>query len=258
MQFLEVNGARLHYQFDGAAGLPVLMLSNSLGANLAMWNLQMPVLVRYFRVLRYDTRGLGASEVTPGPYTMEQLGLDVIGLLDGLAIERVRFCGLSMGGMIGIWLGAYAPERLEKLALCNTSPHIGTAETWNSRIASIRQDGMAAVVDATLARWFRAETVAQHPERVAPIREMLRTASPEGYIANSAAVRDTDLYAALSRIQTPTLVIAGSDDASASPDAGRKLMEQIPDARLEVLQAAHLSNVDAAPAFTETLLQFMR
>lgn len=105
MQFLEANGARLHYQLDGAAGLPVLMLSNSLGANLAMWDLQVPALVRHFRVLRYDTRGLGASEVTPGPYTMEQLGRDVIGLLDALAIERVRFCGLSMGAMIGMWLG---------------------------------------------------------------------------------------------------------------------------------------------------------
>lgn len=154
--------------------------------------------------------------------------------------------------------GAHAPERLEKLALCDSAPRIGTAATWNSRIAAIRQNGMAAVVDATLARWFRAETVVQHPERVAPLREMLCAAPIEGYIANSAAVRDADLHQDLARIHTPTLVIAGSDDISAPPEEGRKLMAQIPGARLEVLQAAHLSNVDAAPAFTETLLQFMR
>lgn len=258
MEFLEANGARLHYRLEGAEGLPVLMFSNSLGANLSMWDLQMPALIPHFSVLRYDTRGLGASEVTPGSYTIAQLGQDVLGLLDQLHIDRVRFCGLSMGGQIGMWLGAHAPDRLERLALCNTAPQIGTADVWNRRIEDIRQHGMAAVVDATIDRWFRAETIANHPERVAPIREMLQSASPGGYMANSAAVRDADLRQDVSSIRAPTLVISGSDDASAPASEGRKFSEQIPGAQFVELKAAHLSNVDNAPAFTEALLQFMR
>src|SRR5215472_8956405 len=163
MPFAESNGARFNYQFDGPAEAPVLVLSNSLGTNLSMWDPQMPAITTRFRVLRYDTRGHGPSSVTPGPYSVTQLGRDVIGLLDTVGVECGHFCGLSMGGMTGMWLGVYAPDRINRLVLCNTAAKIGTAETWTARLEMVPAQGMSAVAATQAQRWFTPKFIAASP-----------------------------------------------------------------------------------------------
>ena len=174
MPFAESNGARLNYRFDGSADAPVLVFSNSLGTNLSMWDPQIPVLAGKFRVLRYDTRGHGQSSVTAGPYSITQLGRDVVGLLDGLGIERAHFCGLSMGGAIGMWLGICAPERINRLVLCNTAAKIGAAEMWNTRIDTVRTNGLSAVAETQAQRWFTPAFIAKAPDVIASTRQMIR------------------------------------------------------------------------------------
>ena len=193
--------------------------------------------------------GHGESEVTPGPYTIAMLGADVVALLDALAIPRAHFCGLSMGGMTGMWLGVNAPERIDRLVLANTAAKIGTADLWNARIDAIRKGGMAAVASAVLARWFTPALLEQPTPMVARLRASLERTSAEGYVACCAAVRDMDQRRALSGIHVPTLVIAGSVDLSTPPDDGRYIAEHIPGAHYVELQAPHLSNVEAATRF---------
>jgi 3-oxoadipate enol-lactonase len=257
MPFADFADARVHYRFDGAVGAPVVMLSNSLGTDLSMWDPQVPALNARYRVLRYDTRGHGQSAVTPGPYTIEGLAEDVLGLLDALAIERVHFCGLSMGGMIGQWLGAHASQRVDKLILCNTTPRIGSPEAYNARIDNVQKGGMATIVDAVLARWYTPEFAATDTGAVEKTRQMLLRAPPDGYVACCAAIRDMDQREAVRSIAVPTLVIAGSHDLATPPADGRYLAERIQGARYVELPAAHLSNIEAAPAFTAALTEFL-
>lgn len=257
MAFAEVNGARIHYRFDGAGDSPVLVLSNSLGTDHTMWDVQIPVFARRFRVLRYDTRGHGTSAVTQGPYTIEQLGRDVVGLLDELGIARAHFCGLSLGGMAGMWLGVNAPERLDKLVLCNTAARIAPPEMWNARIDTVRNRGMAEIVDAVLERWFTAAFRQAAPPALERVRQTFLTTPPNGYAACCAAVRDMDQRAAISRIGLPTLVIAGSQDMATPPADGRFLAENIPGARYAELEAAHLSNVEVEERFTTAVTNFL-
>jgi len=257
MPFADVAGARLHYRFDGREDAPVVLLSNSLGTELAMWAPQMDALTARYRVLRYDSRGHGLSSVTHGPYAIAQLARDALGLIDALALPSVMFCGLSIGGMVGQWLGANAPTRVTKLALCNTGAQIGTPEVWNTRIAAVVEGGMAAVVDGVLARWYTADFMAAAPDEVAATRAMLLACPPAGYVAACAAVRDMDQRAAAATISAPTLVIAGTHDAATPPAAGRFLADAISGSRYVELSAAHLSNVEAAPAFTQALTEFL-
>jgi 3-oxoadipate enol-lactonase len=257
MPFANVGDVRLHYRIDGAADAPPLVLSNSLGASLEMWEPQIASLAARFRVIRYDTRGHGESEVTPGPYTIALLAADVVGLLDALSIRRAHFCGLSMGGMTGIWLGVNAAERIDRLVLANTAAKIGTADLWNARIDAIRKGGMAAVASAVLARWFTPALLEHPTPMVARLRASLERTSTDGYVACCEAVRDMDERDALSSIQVPTLVIAGSVDQSTPPDDGRYVARHISGARYVELLAPHLSNVEAGPAFTQALLEFL-
>jgi 3-oxoadipate enol-lactonase len=257
MPFADVAGARLHYRFDGPDGAPVVLLSNSLGTELAMWAPQMDALVARYRVLRYDSRGHGQSSVTHGPYSIAGLARDALGLIDALALPQVMFCGLSMGGMVGQWLGANAPTRISKLALCNTGAQIGTPDIWNARIEAVVQGGMAAIVDAVLARWYTAGFMTAAPAEVAITRAMLLATPAAGYVAACAAVRDMDQRATASTIRMPTLVIAGTHDAATPPSAGRFLADAIAGSRYVELSAAHLSNVEAAPAFTQSLTDFL-
>ena len=256
-EVVEVQGARFNVRFDGPVDAPVLMLSNSLGTNLAMWEPQLEALTAHYRVLRYDSRGHGASAVTPGPYTIEQLARDVVGLLDALRVERVHFCGLSMGGMVGMWLGARAPERIDKLILCNTTPKIASPETYNTRIEKVRRDGLASVADAVLERWLSAPFRARDPASLARLRAMLVATSDEGYVASCAAVRDMDQWALLDAIRRPTLVIAGMHDLPTPPADGRRMTQAIANARYVELDAAHISNIEAAPAFTAAVIEFL-
>ena len=173
MTYTNVNGARFHYRLDGAADAPVVVLSNSLGTNLAMWDSQIPALSQKFRVLRYDSRGHGQSDVAPGPYTIETLGRDVVGLLDALQIPTAHYCGLSVGGLIGQWLGINASKRFKSLTLCNTAARIGTVEGWNSRIASITEGGMAPIANGVASRWFTEDFAKRAPATVEATRQML-------------------------------------------------------------------------------------
>jgi len=257
MPFAEVNGARIHYRFDGPEKAPVLVLCNSLGTDLTMWDPQVPAFTRELRVLRYDRRGHGASAVTPGPYTIEQLGRDALGLLDALALDRVRYCGLSLGGMTGMWLGTHAGKRIEKLVLCNTAAQVGSPDPWNARIEAVRKGGMGAIESGVVARWFTPGFLERPTPMLGKMREVLLQLSPEGYVACCAAVRDMDQRESIARIAAPTMVIAGTHDAATPPAAGQFIAKQIPGARYVELDAAHISNVEAADRFTESVLGFV-
>ncbi len=258
MPFVDSNRAQIHYTFDGQEGNPVLILSNSLGTNYSMWDLQLPEFLKKFHLLRYDMRGHGRSSVTPGPYSIEQLAKDVLRLADALKLGRFHFCGLSMGGMIGMWLAANAPNRLDKLVLCNTAAKIGTAETWNTRIETVRKDGMKQVAAAAMERWFSSAFRGRATATVANTQKILEQTSPEGYAACCAAVRDFDYREQLGKIHTPSLVISGTHDPATTPAEGQFLAKQIQGARYVELNAAHLSNIEDADRFTKEVAAFLK
>ncbi|MEX3775940.1 3-oxoadipate enol-lactonase [Pseudomonas sp. MYb118] len=260
MAFVQLADGELHYQLDGPADAPVLVLSNSLGTDLHMWDAQVAAFSEHFRLLRFDTRGHGQSLVTPGPYSIAQLGADVLALLDALHIERTHFCGLSMGGLIGQWLGINAGERLNKLVVCNTAAKIGDPSIWNPRIETVLRDGAAAMValrDASIARWFTPDFAEANPAAAKQITDMLAATSPQGYAANCAAVRDADFREQLGSIKAPLLVIAGSEDAVTPPSGGHFIEERVAGAEYAEFYAAHLSNVQAGADFSARVLAFL-
>src|SRR5579859_6009134 len=257
MPYLNSNPAQIHYALEGDSAKPALILSNSLGADLSMWDAQMPEFLQSFRVLRSDTRGHGQSSVTPAPYTIEQFAKDVLALADSQQLERFHFCGLSMGGQIGMWLAANAPQRLNKVILCSTAAKIGTPEMWNPRIATVLREGMKNVAVAAIERWFTAAFRAKNPSIIAKIQKTLESTDPEGYAACSAAVRDFDFREKLSKIRTPTLVISGAHDPATTPADGQFLANHIAGARYVELNGAHLSNIEDADRFTREVLSFL-
>jgi 3-oxoadipate enol-lactonase len=256
-RMLRVNGTGLHVRIDGPDGAPWLVLSNSLGAALDMWDSQVMAFSRDFRLLRYDTRGHGGSAVPPGPCTIDQLGSDVVGLLDTLGIARAHFCGLSMGGATGMWLAVHASARIDRLVLCNTTPWLGPPEVMDARIATLRREGMAALVEGILQRWFTADTITHHAVTVERTRQTLLKTPVAGYVGCCEALRDMDQRAELVRIAAPTLVIAGTYDPAPTPAAAREWASMIPNARCIELPTAHLSNIGAAEQFNETVLAFL-
>lgn len=261
MPTLTSGDAILNYRVDGNDYAPPLILSNSLGTDLEMWSPQLQLLAANFRVIRYDTRGHGASSVPPGPYTLDQLGNDVLALLDHLQIERAHFCGLSMGGLTGLWLAIHAPQRLSRVVLANTGAKIGTPDTWNSRIDALHDAGPTglpeSMCDAVVERWFTGRHRELAPAGVARIRQMLTETSGAGYAANCGAIRDADLRAQLMLIRVPVLVIAGTHDPSTPPALGHEIADAIPDAQYVELDAAHLSNLEQAGAFNAAVLRFL-
>jgi len=257
MPFADLPRVRLHYSFAGPAGAPALVLSNSLGTNFSMWDAQAPAFERRFRLLRYDMRGHGKSSAPPPPYTVSELAQDALALADSVEIARFHFCGLSIGGMIGMALALQAPARLHKLILSNTSPKIGTDEFWNSRIQTVETKGMKEVAGAVTARWFTPAFQASTPEKVASAIEVLESLDPQGYLGGCTAVRDFDFRSNVPQIRTPTLVISGTHDPAATPADGRLLAEQIPGARYKELNASHLSNIEDSAQFNEAVLSFL-
>ena len=235
----------------------MLMLSNSLGTNLSMWDGQLEEFLCHFSLLRYDGRGHGGSSLPDGPYTISQLGGDALDLLDSLGLARVHFCGLSMGGMVGQWLGANAGERVDRLVLANTAAKIGTVEGWNDRIALVRRDGMGAVVPAVVERWFTPRFREHGREAVAAAAAMLEDTSAEGYVASCAAVRDMDQRRDSGRIEAPTLVIFGTEDCVTTPADSEMLVRGIGSAKGFALPAAHLSNIEAEAEFTSAVVEFL-
>lgn len=253
------DGARIAYRLDGDAGKPVLMLSNSIATTLHMWDGQVGELSRHFRVLRYDFRGHGGSSVAAGAYSLDRLGRDVIELLDALAIERVHFLGLSLGGFVGQWLGIHAPERIDRLILSNTSSHLGPASYFDQRIAAVEQaPDMSETAETFLANWFPAKMVAANEPVIKQFRAMLLTIDRHGLAGLFAAVRDADLRRTIALISRPTLVIAGRHDTVTSASHGELIAATVPGAKLVVLPSVHLSNVEYPAEFIQAVLGFLR
>lgn len=258
MTILNLQHGAVHYRLDGPADAPVVVLSNSLGTTLDMWAPQLEALTGTFRVLRYDTRGHGGSAVPPGAYTLAQLGGDVLALLDALEIQRAHFCGISMGGLIGQWLGVYAPQRLNKLVLSNTAARIGTLESWQSRTATVRGEGMNSVADSAASRWFTAEFAAAQPAVVAKLVDGLRHTPAKGYASCCEALAEADLREAIATIPVPTLVLAGLHDPVTTPADARFIESRVVDAQVVELAASHLSNIEAADEFNRQILAFLQ
>jgi 3-oxoadipate enol-lactonase len=257
MTELIVAGEAFNVLVEGEEGAPVLMLSNSLGTNLHMWDKQMPAFLEHFRVVRYDTRGHGGSRVTEGPYSIAQLGRDAVSIMDALRLEKVHWLGLSMGGMIGQWLLTHVPERIDRAVLANTSAQIGTPDLWNERIRVALEDGMSGLAQSVVERWFTKSFRETHPEDVATILEVLETTSPEGYAACCGAIRDMDQLDKIRSITKPVLVIAGRHDPATPPAMSELIADAIAGAKLVTLEAAHLSNIEEPEAFDRAVLDFL-
>lgn len=251
------DGCKICYRFDGQADAPVLLLSNSLSSTLAMWEPQMAELSGQFRVLRYDNRGHGESDVPPGPYTIERFGQDAKELLEHLDVAPVAFCGLSLGGMVGMWLAGHAPQLLTRAVFANTSAYFGTPDVWNQRIASVESVGMQTAAEATIQRWLTQEFRDAQPEITQKTFDMITSNPAAGYLASAPGVRDVDLRLILPNIKTPALVIAGALDPSTPTAMGEAIVEAIPDARLAILDAAHLSNIEKTEEFNRLVLSFL-
>ena len=257
MPTASVNGIDLNYRIDGREGAPWLLFSNSLGTNLGMWDGQIEPLSRHFRIVRYDSRGHGASSAPDEDYTIELLGRDALGLLDHLEIDKTFYCGLSKGGMVGQWLGANAGGRLEKLILSNTSSYMEPKEIWNERIATARTEGMEALVDLVVQRWFTPGFIEGNAAEIARVRDMILTSPGHGYAGCCAAIRDMDQRGILPSIAVPTMVIVGAEDPATVPAAGELIAESIPGARLHVIEnAAHLSNVEQPAQYLAAMSDF--
>jgi 3-oxoadipate enol-lactonase len=257
MPMIDADGCPIYVEVEGPAGAPVLMLSNSLGTTMAMWEPQMKALTPIFRVIRYDRRGHGKSSVPPGPYSMERFGRDALAILDDLNIEKVHWCGLSMGGMVGQWLGANAPERFRKIILSNTACYYPDPTNWHNRIKAVKEGGIAAVADTVIAGWLTADFREREPQITANLKAMLLATPAQGYLACCEALSTLDQRALLPRIKSPTLVIAGRHDMSTPVAAGEFIRSQIPGAALTILDAAHISNVEQPHAFTDAVVGFL-
>lgn len=257
MTIVQLQGEAFAVRIDGPDAAPALLLSNSLSSDISMWDDQMPRWSRHFRVVRYDQRGHGLSVAPPGPYTMDRLGRDAVAVLDHFGIARAHFCGLSMGGMVGMWLLTHAPGRIERAVLSNTSAHMGPVELWNGRIALAKDGGMEATVEATVKRWFPAAFHAQAPATIERMRNMIRRTPVAGYVGCCEAIRDMDQREAIRAIRNPTLVIIGAKDPATTPEAGRAIHDAIPGAAMAVLDAAHISNVEQPAAFTRAVEEFL-
>jgi len=258
MPFAISEGVRIFCRLEGSAEKPLLVLVHSLGVDHGLWDPQMPALLRYFQVLRLDLRGHGASDAPPGDYTIEQLGRDVIAAVDSTRRELFAYCGLSLGGMIGQWLGANQSQRITHLMLANTSPRVGAPELFDARRKAVLEGGMAAVENGVMERYFSPRILASSNPQVATTRTTLLAASPVGYAGCCAAIRDMDQRPSLGRISVPTLVIGGTLDAATPWEGhGDLLTASISGARSVVLEAAHLSNVELPSAFTNALFDFL-
>ncbi len=251
------DGIRLFYRLEGPDGAPPIILSNSLGTDHMMWQAQAEVLGHAFRVIRYDQRGHGASQAPAGPYTIERLGRDVLALADHLGLERFSFCGVSMGGLTGQWLGIHAGSRLDRLVLASTAAHLPPRELWDQRIATVAEKGLAGIVDVAIERFFSEDFRRSTATTVAGFHRTLLATPAEGYIACCQAVRDADFRQEIMAISVPTVVISGTCDPATPPDRGAAIADEIRGARFVVLDGAHIINVEQPAAFNRELLGFL-
>ena len=258
MPYALVDNTRLFYRLEGRDDAPVLVLAHSLGLDHSLWDRQTLDLVPHFRILRFDTRGHGASDVPTGDYSIERLARDVLGLADALEIKRFAYCGISLGGFVGQWLGAKAADRVTHLVLANTSPHVGPPSNWDARRHTVFSGGMNKLEGTFLERSFSAETVARRNPRVDSLRRVFLGTNPVGYAGCCAAIRDMNHTSILPEIRVPTLVIAGYKDVATPWEGhGEVLAREIPNTRSVRLAAAHLSNIERPQSFTGALLDFL-
>ena len=257
MPEIDADGCRLSWTAEGPADAPALLLLHALGTTVDLWTPQVDRLAAAFRVIRFDTRGHGASDAPPGPYVLDRLGRDALAVLDAAGARRAHVCGVSLGGQAALWLAVHAPERVTGVVAANTGARIGTTALWDQRIRAAETLGMHALVEPAMARWFTPRFRRRDPETVDRFRTMLRGCSPTGYAGCCAALRDADLRTDLHRIERPTLVIVGADDGATPPAAGRAICEHVAGAELLALDAAHLASVERPGAFTDGVMAFL-
>lgn len=258
MSHAVINGIDLHYHISGQEDGPPLLFSNSLASTLNMWDPQMPAFEAHYKVIRYDSRGHGKSSAPDGPYSIEMLVDDAIALLDHLGIAKTDFCGLSKGGMVGQRLATLHPERVDRLVLCDTGCYMGPPEMWEGRIATAGDQGMGAVVDATIQRWFTPAFQKSDPDAVAKVHQMIVNTPVAGFIGCCRAIQAMDQRDTIQAITAPTLVVVGADDPGTTPDAAREIHKRIAGSALEILpDAAHLSNIEQQALFDRTVLGFL-
>jgi 3-oxoadipate enol-lactonase len=256
--FTTGDGCQIAYRFDGAGDKPVLVLSNSIATTLNMWDAQIQGLSKHFRILRYDTRGHGASGVPAGAYSIDRLGRDVIELLDALQISRVHFCGLSLGGVVGQWLGIHVPEKIDRLILCNTSSYLGSADQWDELIASVLQaKDMSETAEMFLGNWFPSRMLDEERAIIGSFRSMVLATHPQGLAGCLAAIRDMDLRRTIALITRPTLVIAGQYDTVTLASHSELIARTVQGSKLTVLPAVHMSNVEYPADFLNAVLEFL-
>jgi 3-oxoadipate enol-lactonase len=251
------DGARIDYSVAGARSAPTLLFINSIATTRELWARQVSRLSRSFRVITYDARGHGFSQVTAGDYTIEQLGRDAFAILDDAGAESAHVCGISLGGITAMWMGVHVPRRITSLVLANTAARIGSAEMWTERMAFVKQQGMATLADLTMPRWFTDDFRAREPQTIEQFRVMVAACPKEGYLSCCAALRDEDLRDAIAGIRCPVLCIGGNADPATPPDALRFIHERIAGSRMLLLDAAHLTNVEQDRAFTDAVAEFI-
>jgi len=258
MPYVTVDNARLFYRLEGRDDAPTLILAHSLGVDHSLWDQQALDLVPHFRILRSDWRGHGASDTPPGDYSIERLGFDVLALADSLDIKRFAYCGISIGGFVGQWLGANASDRITHLVLANTSPYVGPPSNWDARRETVLNGGMKKLESTFLERSFMASTLARRDPRVDSLRRVFLGTNPAGYAGCCAAIRDMNNTSLLPRIPMPTLIIAGNKDVGCPWEGhGEVLAREIPKSRAVRLNAAHLSNVEQPRSFSAALADFL-
>ena len=257
MAFVQLAEGELHYQLDGPVDAPVLVLSNSLGTRLEMWDAQMATLIPHFRVLRYDSRGHGRSATPAVEASIERLGRDALAVLDAVEADKAHFCGVSLGGMVGQWVGVNAPQRIDRLVLANTAAWLGPAQNWQARIDDVLDRGMSSIANTVIEHWFTPEFRATRPEVAARMHDMILHTDARGYTSCCAAIRDMDQRGSVAHIAARTLVIGGEFDPATPLEKSRELTRAIPSAELIVLPAAHLSNIEQATPFNHAVLKFL-
>jgi len=251
------DGCRLAYELTGPETATALVLSNSLGTDRSLWDRQVIAFTERYRVLRYDTRGHGASAAPDGDYTIDRLGRDALSLMDEAGLRQAHVCGVSIGGLTALWLGIHAPDRVLRLVLANTAARIGSLEFWTERMRVARTEGLEALAEVTMQRWFTERFRTADPAMIARMRATMLEVPAAGYLGCCAALRDADLRELAPRVQAPALVVTGAADVATPPAAGEALAAAIPGARTLALEAAHLANVEQAPAFTAAVLAFL-
>ena len=254
-QHITDDGCTLAVTIDGA-GVP-LVLSNSLGTNHHLWDPQLPAATERHRVVRYDMRGHGASDTPAGDYSLERLGRDVVSIMDRHGIARAALAGISIGGIVSLWVATHAPDRVGRLVLANTAAKIGNEALWKERVRVVREDGLSQLADATMLRWFTEPFRREHPDTVTRFHQMVAGTNPDGYVGCCAALRDADLRPLAASVAVPTLVIVGTHDVATTAADGYWLADAIPGAKLIELDAAHLSNVERAEAFNDAVRTFL-